>query len=230
MPKNMIKPKPTLVAERALLLQGKRRIAGIDEVGVGAIAGPLIAATVILPLPKPGEDFDRELERLAELLTEVRDSKQVRTALTEHLDALIRELAEPLVGLGIVEVAELNELGNQQVATQLASKRALAMLPLPPDHVLYDGGVKPASEAIPWTCIPKVFNGTSSLSIAAASILAAVQRRILMRNVSKHYPVYGFHQHTGYPSPAHLAALADYGPCPLHHTHNKIIRSLVQPL
>src|SRR4051812_21368820 len=110
MPRAYPKPKPTLEQERALLLEGKRRIAGVDEVGVGAIAGPLVAVAVVLPLPELSSDIDQGLKALAARLDEVRDTHHLYKDQREILYALVWEVAQPWIGFGIIEVAELSEI------------------------------------------------------------------------------------------------------------------------
>lgn len=225
MPHNLIKPRPTLATERDLLLRGRRLIAGVDEVGVGAIAGPLVAAAVILPLPDSGPDLDQALERLAGALVDVRDSKQLRGYEQERLYILVRELVGWHVGVGIVGVPELELIRNQMRAVEVATLRALEALPEPPDFALLDGKLSPDALLIPHASVAKVYNGTPSLSIAAASIVANVTYRRIMAGYAEIYPQYGFDRQAGYPSPAHLSALARHGPSPIHHRHNRIVRS-----
>src|SRR5689334_6188263 len=105
MPLAASKPKPTLELERAFLLEGKHLIAGVDEVGVGAIAGPLIAVAVVLPLPDLDADIDQGLKELATRLDEVRDTHHLYSDQKERLYALIQEVAQPQIGFGIIEVA-----------------------------------------------------------------------------------------------------------------------------
>src|SRR5436305_14308883 len=129
MPQAASKPKPTLELERALLLEGKRVIAGVDEVGVGAIAGPLIAVAVVLPLPGSGVDIDLGLKELATRLDEVRDSHHLYKDQREKLYSLVQEVAQPQIGFGIIEVAELSQLNNQERAAILARTRAVEAVP-----------------------------------------------------------------------------------------------------
>lgn len=223
MPRAASKPKPTLALERALLLAGKRLIAGVDEVGVGAIAGPLIAVAVVLPLPDLAVDIDLGLKELATRLDEVRDSHHLYSDQRERLYPLIQKVAQPHIGLGIIQVAELNQLNNQEQAAILARTRAIEALPATPDFVLLDGRVR-IEGTIPFANVAKVSNGTSSLTVAAASIIAGVTHYRRMLEQDELYPVYGFRRHTGNISPAHLAALAQYGPSPTHHLHNRIVQ------
>ena len=223
--KNLVKPPPTLALERSLIVAGKQRIAGVDEVGVGAIAGPLVAAAVALPLPGDGPRLDEELEHLARLLGEVRDSKQLKSDQRERFATLVRAVAEPHVGVAVVDVPELNRIGNQAHAAALATARALGALPAPPDIALLDGTVTIAGADVPAMAVPKLYNGTTSLSIAAASLVASVAHHRLMIDYGARYPTYGFERHNGHVSPAHLAALAQHGPSPIHHRRHTLVQS-----
>ncbi len=226
MPRAASKPKPTLELERALLLEGKWLIAGVDEVGVGAIAGPLVAAAVVLPLPGAGDDIDLGLKELAARLSEVRDSHHLYTDQRDNLYPLIQEMAGFQIGLGLIEVAELGQLNNQEQAAILARTRAVEALPATPDFVLLDGRVR-IEGPIPFGKVDKVSNGTSSLTVAAASIIAGVTHHRLMLEQDELYPLYGFRRHNGNISPAHLTALAQYGPSPIHHLHNRIVQGFL---
>lgn len=221
-------PRPTLELERALLLEGKHHIAGVDEVGVGAIAGPLIAVAVALPLPASGSDFEVRFKELADRLSQVRDSHHLYKDQREKLFSVVQEVAGSQIGLGVIEVAELGELGNQERAAILARTRAIAALSILPDVILLDGRVRIES-TIPSIQVSKVGHGTPSLTIAAASIFAGVTHQRLMQEQDKLYPQYGFAKHTGNISPKHLAALAEYGPCPIHHLHNRVVQDFVRP-
>jgi len=226
--KNLVKPPPTLALERSLIVAGKQRIAGVDEVGVGAIAGPLVAAAVALPLPGDGPRLDEELEALARRLGEVRDSKQLKSDQRERLAALVRAVVEPHVGIAVIEVPELDCIGNQTRAAALATARALAALPSPPDIVLLDGTVIIVGADVPSVAVPKLYNGTTSLSIAAASLVASAAHHRLMIDYGARYPTYGFERHNGHVSPAHLAALERHGPSPIHHRHHRLVQAAPQ--
>jgi len=226
MPLATSKPKPTLELERTLLLEGKRLIAGVDEVGVGAIAGPLIAVAVVLPLPDLGVDIDLSLKELRTRLDEVRDSHHLYKDQREKLYSLIQEVTQPQIGFGIIEVAELSQLNNQEQAAILARTRAVEALPTTPDFVLLDGRVR-IEGTIPFANVAKVSNGTSSLTVAAASIIVGVTHYRLMLEQDRLYPLYGFARHNGNISPTHLAALAQYGPSPIHHLHNRIVQGFL---
>ncbi len=197
----------------ALFAQGYSFIAGLDEVGRGCLAGPVVAAAVILPLT----DAD-----LATNLTGVRDSKQLTAQAREQLYEVILHHALA-VGLGMGSVSLIDERNILQ-ATKLAMKDALSQLSIPPHALLLD--------ALRLTDVPlpqrSIIKGDSlCLSIAAASIIAKVSRDRLMLHLHEQYPNYGFDHHKGYGTPAHLAALQQHGVTPLHRTTFSPIREML---
>ena len=185
-----------LKRERKLVRAGYRCIAGLDEVGRGPLAGPVVAAAVVL-------DPDRVPEGLA-------DSKVLTGARREELFAVI--LASAQVGVASVSHLEIDAINIRQ-ASLLAMRRALAALPCRPDMALVDGNDPP-----PLPCgVEAIVKGDASVaSIAAASIVAKVTRDRLMRRLGSIYPVYGFATNAGYATAPHLEALAIHGPCPFH--------------
>ncbi len=191
-------PVPSLSAERRWWDAGAV-VAGVDEVGRGAWAGPVTYAAVVLPR-------HRRLYKL-------RDSKVLTPAEREHHAARIRAVALAL-GIGHAGNDEIDRLGMTR-AMQLAAGRALAALPLRPDVCLLDGN---------WDFLRghgthnELFVGGDGrcASIAAASIVAKVTRDALMRQACPGYPAYAFSDNKGYPTPTHLEALDRWGPCPLH--------------
>lgn len=195
----MGKPNTDDLADRLLQWreQGLRRIAGVDEVGRGPLAGPVVAAAVILP-----EGFDA---------TGITDSKKLSAGRREALAA--RLLREAQVGLAYVPAPEIDRL-NIHGATLLAMTRAIAALPMPPDAVLVDGKFVPDSLDCPGLAV--IGGDARVAAIGAASIVAKVARDRLMAAADRHYPGYGFAGHAGYPTKAHRAALAERGLCPLH--------------
>ena len=195
-------PRPTLVLERRLAAEGALPVAGLDEVGRGALAGPLVAAAVALPLERRG---------LRRALSGVRDSKQMGESQRRLWAERVRRMALAS-GIGLATPEEVDEQGPL-VATYLAMERALAALGLTPCHLLIDH-VRLAEVAIPQTSV--THGDALVLSIAAASILAKVWRDDLMRNLSEIYPLYGFAHHKGYGTPESLAALQQYGPSLIH--------------
>lgn len=180
------------------------RVAGIDEVGRGPLAGPVLAAAVVFR-KKPRA-------ALAKLLD---DSKRLSPEARDIAYAALREAA--LAGLldfaiGAASSAEIGRI-NILAATHLAMRRAVLRLAMPPDLALIDGNRAPALPC-PTQCV--IGGDAASLSIAAASILAKVTRDRAMRRLHARWPAYGFASHVGYPTPAHRAALAEHGPSPHH--------------
>lgn len=185
--------------EQALRYRGFRVIAGVDEVGRGALFGPVVAAAVILP-PKVGI-----LSRMG-----LKDSKQLTRDEREHLDRKVRRMA---LAIGIAEIdAETIDRINIYHATRLAMLRAVEGLGIAPDHVILDAML--IDHPCPQT---KLFYGDAlCLSIAAASVVAKVHRDALMRTLDGIHPQYGLAQHKGYATPVHRKALLEHGPTPLH--------------
>lgn len=193
---------PTLAEEIALFEQGYSFVAGLDEAGRGCLAGPVVAAAVILPL---------HIENPATHFTGVRDSKQLTTQARERLYDTIMQYALA-VGIGIGSVQLIDERNILQ-ATKCAMRSALAQLPTPPQALLLDALLL-SDIPLPQRSIIK--GDVRCLSIAAASIIAKVTRDRLMLQLHEQYPAYGFNQHKGYGTPAHLAALHEHG-VTLHH-------------
>ena len=183
--------------ERARWAQGLTRVAGVDEVGVGPLAGPLVAAAVILPPECAVRGID--------------DSKKVPPARREALRVEI-EACAIAVAIGIVEVGDVDRL-NTYWASIEAMRRAVAALPVAPQQVLIDARHIPGL-AVPQAALVK--GDARSYSIAAASIIAKVRRDAMMTALEERYPGYGFARHMGYGTAEHLAALARLGPCPAH--------------
>lgn len=188
---------PTLRYERQLWRAGLRVVAGVDEAGVGPMAGPVVAAAAI---------FEQEV-----FIRGVNDSKQVPPERREKLFARINQKAVA-VGIGVASPGEIDEL-NIFWATMLASERALQALATIPDHVLVDGRRIPDLK-LPQTRI--VGGDRKSFCIAAASIVAKVTRDRMMVEYDAQYPDYGFAQHKGYCTADHFAALERLGPSAIH--------------
>lgn len=178
-------------------------IAGLDEAGRGALAGPVAAAAVILPLDNP--------DALA-ALSAVTDSKQLTPARREALYPLIIQHALAY-GIGLEPAEVIDEIGIM-AATKRAMATAVAQLQPPAQYLLIDGRIRLQTIPLPQKAI--VRGDDLSLSIAAASILAKVTRDRLMAELDPFYPQYNFRQHKGYGTAQHLAALARFGPCPIH--------------
>lgn len=193
--------------ERVLWKSGIRTVAGVDEVGVGPLAGPVVAAAVVFP---PNTELDG-----------IDDSKQLDSERRTKLAARIREHATA-IGVGSAEVGEIDRL-NIYHAGLLAMRRAIEDLPSAPEHVLVDARI------IPGVSIPQnSFNKGDGInfSIAAASIIAKTHRDRLMEDLEKEYPGYGFAQHKGYSTPEHQNAIRELGPCPIHRLSYQFIREL----
>ena len=188
---------PTEEFEQEARRCGYRRIAGVDEAGRGPLAGPVVAAAVILPVRCR--------------LIGVDDSKQLSVSERDRLYTVILERAV-VVGVGSATAEEIDQI-NILAATKLAMRRALAEISPAPDYVLID--------AVPLTGVDMpiraIIKGDAlSLSIAAASIVAKVTRDRLMAQFHAAYPQYNFLSHKGYGTEEHLARLAEYGPSPIH--------------
>jgi ribonuclease HII len=191
--------------ERVLWNRGMTRIAGVDEAGRGPLAGPVVAAAAILPMKWAKSGLPGELEGL-------NDSKQLTRIQREKFFAFLASCSEVEFGIARVDAAQIDEI-NILRATHHAMNTALAKLNPEPQHVLVDGlAVK--TMHVPQTALVK--GDARSYSIAAASVLAKVMRDRLMLELDRRWPVYGFAQHKGYGTARHLAAIAAYGPCPIH--------------
>lgn len=188
---------PSLRYERKLWRAGVQVVAGVDEAGVGPMAGPVVAAAVI---------FAPEV-----FIKGVNDSKQLAAARRAELYPRIQAQARA-IGVGIAYPGEIDEL-NIFWATMAASERALMALAQVPEHVLVDGRLIPELQ-LPQTKI--VGGDRKSFCIAAASIIAKVTRDRMMVAYDAEYPDYGFARHKGYCTADHFAALERLGPTPIH--------------
>jgi ribonuclease HII len=186
--------------EQALRYCGFRTIAGVDEVGRGALFGPVVAAAVILP--------DTRMKGLAS--AGLKDSKQMLRKDREKLDRRIRKIA---VAVSVAEIdAETIDRVNIYQATRMAMLAAVQGLGVEPDHLLID------AMRIDHPCrqTKLIYGDSLSLSIAAASVIAKVHRDALMRSLDLEHPGYGLASHKGYGTPEHRRALAERGPSVLH--------------
>ena len=188
-------------------------IAGIDEAGRGALAGPVVAAAVILPLN----------DQIETLLHGVNDSKQLTAKRRETLFEFVIQHALAY-GIGQQPASVIDEIGILP-ANRLAMGTAVTQLSPTPQFLLIDGRIRLPQLNIPQKSI--VRGDSQSLSIAAASILAKVTRDRLMIELDKQFPRYGFAQHKGYGTQQHRDAIAQHGPCPQHRHSFAPIR---QPL
>ena len=203
----MVKTSPDLTFETAARLRGFSIIAGVDEVGRGPLAGPVTAAAVIL-----GGHVPEGLN----------DSKVLSAARRERLFALIMDNAS--VSVAHASVAEIDRL-NILRASQLAMERAVAGLSVVPDWVLIDGNLIPAGLRGSGEAIVK--GDARSLSIAAASIVAKVVRDRIMVDLAQQHPGYGWEVTAGYPTPAHLRAILDFGITPHHRRSFKPVHNIL---
>lgn len=199
---------PHFLFETDLATRGYACIAGVDEVGRGPLAGPVMAAAVVLDP--------------AHIPDGLNDSKQVSAKRREALAETLWQVAE--VGLGIADVAEIDRL-NIRRAAHLAMLRALAALPRPADMALIDGRDLPDGLACPAQAIIK--GDTKSLSIAAASIVAKVARDAEMARLSTQFPGYGWETNAGYPTKIHRAALLDIGVSPHHRRSFRPVHNIL---
>lgn len=198
----------TLDLERALWEQGARYVAGVDEVGRGPLAGPVVAAAVILD----PENFPLGLN----------DSKKLSLKKRQALDLELRDKA--MVGVGEATVQEIDSLNILQ-ATFLAMRRAIEALPVAPDHLLIDGNRLPKD--LPCEASAIVKGDGVSPSIAAASIVAKMRRDCVMEALAQHHPEYGWDQNSGYPTKAHRAALEEFGVTPHHRVSFKPVHKIL---
>jgi ribonuclease HII len=192
--------KPSFVEEKMLREQGYIYIAGVDEVGRGALMGPVVAAAVVLP-----EGFKARWQ------SRVRDSKQLAPEAREYLYDYIIE-ASLSYGIGSCSNKIIDELGIAK-ATRIAMIQSIAQLEPPPQYLLIDY-VQLKESNLPQKGI--VHGDSLCFSIACASIIAKVTRDRLVTAMDKDYPGYGFAVHKGYGTGEHLKCLREKGPCPLH--------------
>ena len=188
-----------LIYERELLTSGAKYIAGVDEVGRGPLAGPVVCAAVIMPLDA------------ALIISGVDDSKKLSAAKREKLSALIKERA---IAYSIAEVSpeKIDEINILQ-ATRQGMREALLALKIQPDAVLTDGNM---TLDIPFFQRSIVHGDALSYSIGAASIIAKVYRDTLMEELAVTYPAYGFEKNKGYGTAEHISAIREVGVCPVH--------------
>ena len=187
----------TLYFEQQAKARGYQMIAGIDEAGRGPLAGPVVAAAVILP-----DDFT---------LPGLTDSKQLSEKKRDAFYPLIHQLATA-VGVGVASSAEIDRINILQ-ATLLAMQRAIGRLQIEPDHLLIDG-ITPLPLEFSQQTLKK--GDSRSLSIAAASVIAKVVRDRIMYSLDRQHPDYAFAKHKGYGTALHRQAIAEFGPS-RHH-------------
>ncbi|MDP9325273.1 MAG: ribonuclease HII [Candidatus Dormibacteraeota bacterium] len=192
-----IPPTDIWLRERAARIHGHMLVAGVDEAGRGPLAGPVVAAAVLLPM--------------GVAIAGINDSKLLTAEQREDLAVKIRTVA---IAIGVAEASheEVDDL-NIAVAGRLALQRAVEALPLEPDYLLIDGFPVPECK-LPQEALIK--GDRRSASIMAGGIIAKTTRDAAMRLAAKTYPGYGFEEHFGYSTPRHARALKDLGPCAIH--------------
>ncbi|WP_037315233.1 ribonuclease HII [Ruegeria halocynthiae] len=199
---------PDYEIEKTAMAQGYLRIAGVDEVGRGPLAGPVVAAAVVLD-PKDIPDG-------------LNDSKKLTAKRRAVLDTVLRNRAE--IAIAEASVAEIDE-HNILRASHLAMERAVAMLDPPPDYLLIDGNMIPRGLTIPAQAVVK--GDAHSVSIAAASIIAKNWRDQLMVDLAQQHPGYGWETNAGYPSKQHKEALQNLGVTPHHRRSFKPVHNIL---
>lgn len=204
-----------LAYERQAWARGYRRVAGVDEAGRGPLAGPVVAAAVVV-----GRSFLESDQ--AGLLRECDDSKKLSASRRASLFAFLEGCTHVEMGVGVVAAPRVDGL-NILRATHVAMASALRALSALPDYALVDGlsvpGLPCASRSI-------VKGDAKSVLIAASSIVAKVTRDRMMESFEREYPGYGFAAHKGYGTRAHLAALVRLGPCAIHRRSFRPVREL----
>ncbi len=201
-------------AQLGLVLTGEGVVAGVDEAGRGPLAGPVVAAAVILDPARP--------------VRGLRDSKALSDARRVALAERIRERAMAWA-IASAEPAEIDAL-NILAATLLAMRRAVDGLAVVPAHVRVDGNQVPRLDPALGCTVEAIVRGDALCAdISAASILAKTWRDSHMRAMHERYPAYGFDRHKGYPTRAHLEALAEHGPCPIHRYTFGPVRAVADP-
>ncbi len=211
--------KQKILHEQEAWSRGHARVAGIDEVGRGPLAGPVVAACVVLTqaffLPEPPAYVHR-----------VDDSKKLTAAVREKLAALLRQEPGLEIGVGVVDNQTIDGI-NILEASRAAMRQAIAQIQVPPDFLLVDGPRLPAVE-IPQNAL--IGGDGLSFCIGAASIVAKVYRDALMDRFDAEYPGYGFARNKGYGTREHLQALKANGPCPIHRKSFFPVKSAAEPV
>ena len=209
---------PKIIVEQELWQHGLLVVAGVDEVGMGPLAGPVVAAAAVFP-PTLTEDPQDPKDGLPEAFPQgVRDSKTLTPKARARLEIEIRRIATGL-GIGIVDEKEIDRINIYQAGLK-AMRLALEQLPVVPEHVLIDGRVLKDS---PWPQSSFKKGDRDVYSIAAASIIAKTYRDRLMTDLDRKYPEYGFARHMGYGTVAHRVALHEHGPCPAHRRSFRLL-------
>lgn len=203
--------------ERQLWRRDLVRVAGVDEAGRGPLAGPVVAAAVVFP---PAFAESEEHDRLKGLT----DSKRLTVTSRESFACLLQNSAGVEIGIGVCDHTEI-DARNILRATHLAMSKAVLALLHPPGHILVDGLAVPG---LPCDSTPIVGGDGKSLSIAAASVVAKVHRDAIMVELDAQYPQYGFAKHKGYGTVAHMQALLEHGPSPVHRRSFRPVREATE--
>lgn len=201
-----------LVMEKEFHNGGFSFVAGVDEAGRGPLAGPVVAAAVIFL------DYDK--------IPKVFDSKQLTEKVREELFEILTADKNVLFAFAEVDNEEIDRINILQ-ATHLAMRRAVEKLPRKPDFVLIDGN---PVKSMPYPNLNVVKGDAKCAAISAASIIAKVHRDRLMDQYAELYPEYGFDLHKGYGTAVHLAAIKQYGPCPIHRRTFSPLKEMLSPV
>ena len=192
-----------------------RLVIGVDEAGRGPLAGPVVAAAVVLCKPRPAG---------------LEDSKKLKPARRAELEAAIKRRCRWAVGVvEVEEIDRLNIFGATMLAMTLAVAALCEQLDEEPHEVLIDGNLTPHGRCAEWRWAARAIVGGDALEpcISAASIIAKEHRDRLMRGYAERHPHFGWERNAGYGTPEHLAALKQHGPCPLHRRSFAPVRQLV---
>jgi len=208
-----------LTAERQHWQQGYQSIAGVDEAGRGPLAGPVVAAAVIIQQSLAETE---ENDRFAGLT----DSKKLSPVARQEFYVILQSCPDVAIGIGSSDSREIDDINILQ-ATHLAMARALDSLPAMPDIALIDG--RPVA-GLPCNSVAMVGGDGKSLLIAAASVVAKVTRDEAMREFDREFPGYGFATHKGYGTNAHVQALLEHGPCAIHRRSFRPVREAAEIL
>ena len=203
--------------ERQAWDAGYHRVGGVDEAGRGPLAGPVVAAALVVDAHFLRSNEHDQFEKLT-------DSKQLTVNQREFFFDILTRSPHVEIGVGMADAAEIDEK-NILHATHLAMARAIARLVPLPDHVLVDGLFVPG---LPCSSTPIVDGDAKSLLIAGASVVAKVTRDRLMRELDREYPGYGFAEHKGYGTKHHAQALLEHGPTPVHRRTFRPVRDIIR--
>jgi len=203
-----------LKTEQQFFDLGHNLIGGVDEAGRGPLAGPVVAACVVI---------DKNFKIDSDDLALVADSKKLSAKKREKLFSIIKEKVLA-VEIGVVDNITIDKINILQ-ASFLAMRRAIKKLKIDPDYILVDGNFKIPKLEKPQTAI--IGGDAKVFCIAAASIIAKVSRDWMMTEIDKQYPNYEFAKHKGYGTKAHFAKIAEFGPCPQHRFSFSPVKEMV---